>query len=839
MVDEGDTIRDATARQRAEKALLESEARFRSLFESMTEGVALHELLYDNQGLAVDYRIVSTNPAFEKHTGLKSEQVQGQLASIAYGMGTAPYLEEYARVERTGQAYAFEAVFSPMQRHFHISVTSPKQGQFVTVFEDITERRQAEREIQRLASFPGMNPQPVLEVDDDGRITYYNQAALMALGPMGQVEDLKKFLPDDLPEIFATAQQTGEKGFQREVVVNDAIFLESLSFAEPSNTARLYAFDITDRQHIEAALRRAKEEWERTFDAVPDLICILDQEHRIVRCNRAMAEALGLEPKQLVGRTCYEAVHGLQEPPDFCPHSKLLQDGQPHTAEILELGREFLVTVSPFLFAEGRAVGSVHVARDITASKQAEAALRRLNEELEQRVEERTAELQESVARLEEEMHERQQAEQQAASRGRLYRLLSLVNEAIVRADDPAVLFRQTCRIMMDEGDFLLCWIGRVDWEAGLIRAAAQFDLLDDYPQHITISVADVPEGRGPTGVAVREGHWDVCLDIAADPRMAPWREQALARGYRSSAAFPLFRGGRVEGVLTLYSGQEDFFNQEEVALMNSLAQDLSFAMESMDREAKRRQAEEEIRRLNEQLEQRVKTRTTELESANRELEAFTYSVSHDLKAPLRAIQGFARILLGERASGLDAEGLRLLDVIVSNTRTMTRLIDDLLALSRLGRQQISKSPVDLAAMTRQAFAQLQAQEPDRDLRLVVQDLPPAWGEPALLNQVIMNLLGNAIKYTRTQKTAAIEVSGRTEGRETIYSVKDNGIGFDERYAHKLFGVFQRLHNNPEYEGTGVGLAIVQRIIHRHGGRVWAEGKVGAGAAFYFALPQA
>ncbi len=467
---------------------------------------------------------------------------------------------------------------------------------------------------------------------------------------------------------------------------------------------RLYAVDITERQRTAAALGRAKEEWERTFDAVPDLIVILDQEHRIVRCNRAMAEALGVEPKQLVGRTCYEAVHGLQEPPDFCPHTKLLQDGQTHTTEVLELGREFLVTVSPVLFADGQAVGSVHVARDITDRKRAEAELRRLNEELEQRVEGRTAELKDNRTQLEEEVRERQQAEQQAASRGRLYRLLSLVSEAIVRAQDQEGLFRQACRIMMEEGDFVLCWIGRVDRDAGVVRAAAQFDLVDDYPQNITITLADVPEGRGPTGVAVREGRWDVCPDIAADPRMAPWREQALARGFRSSAAFPLFMGGRVEGVLTLYSGQKDFFNEEEVALLNSLAQDLSFAMESMDREAKRRQAEEEIRRLNEALEQRVKERTAELESANRELEAFTYSVSHDLKAPLRAIQGFSRILLGERASGLDAEGLRLLDVIVSNTQVMTRLIDDLLALSRLGRQQIRKSPIDLAAMTRRGF---------------------------------------------------------------------------------------------------------------------------------------
>jgi signal transduction histidine kinase/CheY-like chemotaxis protein len=266
---------------------------------------------------------------------------------------------------------------------------------------------------------------------------------------------------------------------------------------------------------------------------------------------------------------------------------------------------------------------------------------------------------------------------------------------------------------------------------------------------------------------------------------------------------------------------------------------ELKQAVEQLQEEmAMRREAEEELQVINEELEMRVRERTTELEATNRELESFSYSVAHDLKTPIRAMEGFSRMLMGEHAAQLDTEGLRLLKVICTNTKIMAQLIDDLLGLSRLTRQPMRKTDIHPADMARQVFERLKSQAPGRNLQLTVHDLPTAYGDYSLLYQVMMNILGNAIKYTRSRETAIIEVGWRTDGSENIYYVKDNGIGFDERYINKLFGPFQRLHALEEYEGTGIGLAIVQRIIHKHGGRVWAEGKVGEGATFYFALPK-
>jgi two-component system NtrC family sensor kinase len=227
----------------------------------------------------------------------------------------------------------------------------------------------------------------------------------------------------------------------------------------------------------------------------------------------------------------------------------------------------------------------------------------------------------------------------------------------------------------------------------------------------------------------------------------------------------------------------------------------------------------------------------TELELKNNELETFSYSVSHDLRTPLRAIDGYSCMLLDGYAQKLDGEGKRLLDVVIKNTRRMGQLIDDLLRFSRLGRTALQKTTVDMAELARNVGSELMSTCPERKIELSVGVLNPAYGDLSLLRQVFQNLIGNAIKYTRPRELSRIAVEFRSAGNETTYSVVDNGVGFEMGYAHKVFGVFQRLHSSEEFEGTGVGLALVKRIIERHGGKVWAEGKVNEGAKIHFTLP--
>jgi len=289
----------------------------------------------------------------------------------------------------------------------------------------------------------------------------------------------------------------------------------------------------------------------------------------------------------------------------------------------------------------------------------------------------------------------------------------------------------------------------------------------------------------------------------------------------------PLVLEDQPVGLLSVST--REALGQDELDRLEAIAGSISVAI-------MRKRTDDRMRQLNEELEARVLARTQELETANRELEAFSYSVSHDLRAPLRAIDGFSCLLAEEHAAQLPAEGIRYLRLVRDSTKRMGMLIDDLLTFARISRQPLATHAVDPDYIARAALRDLQAETGNGKAQVEISALPPATADPGLLKVVMINLLGNALKFTRHQPNPRVEVGSLQRGDQTVYFVRDNGVGFDMRYVEKLFGVFQRLHPEKEFEGTGVGLATVQRIIHRHGGDIWAEAQVDRGATFYFTL---
>lgn len=431
---------------------------------------------------------------------------------------------------------------------------------------------------------------------------------------------------------------------------------------------------------------------------------------------------------------------------------------------------------------------------------------------------------------------ERVVAEKKLAFMARLYAVLSKANQAIVRTPDVVQLLESICRIAVEDGGFVMAWGCQVDndkpgppihwgYEEGYIAQAMRI-------------YKNQPASDGPTVRAVRERAHAICDDIATDPLIAPWRELALARGYRASAAFAIRQHGNVVALLNLYAPEPHFFSAQIVALLDDLCSDIAFALEAQRQSVLRQKADDDLRKLNDELEWRVAERTRAVEAANRELESFSYSVSHDLRAPLRSIDGFSQVLARRFHDVLDETGRDYLDRVRCASQRMGRLIDDLLKLSRVSRGPLKRRRVDLSTMAHSVFDELRRSSPERQVEIHVQEGLNVYADAGLLRILLDNLLGNAWKFTRHVAHPAITFGCREEDGRHIHFVRDNGAGFDPAYTQKLFKEFQRLHSEAEFEGTGIGLATVERIVRRHHGSVWAEGAVGQGACILFTLPQ-
>lgn len=431
---------------------------------------------------------------------------------------------------------------------------------------------------------------------------------------------------------------------------------------------------------------------------------------------------------------------------------------------------------------------------------------------------------------------ERRQVQLALARANRLYAVLSEASKAMVRVRDQGALFQRICRVMVEAGGIPLAWIGRVDPQAGTVTPVALDGPAAGYAEDLRISMTDPPQRMGPVAQTVRTRRIQVYQDIAQQPEMQAWWKRAEQWGLRSIAVAPLRQNGQVVATLAAYSDEAGFFSADNIELLEGLAADISFALQAFADESRRRQAEAELVRLNTELEARVIERTRALEAVNQELESFSYSVSHDLRAPLRSIDGFSRYLLDQHGAQLDGVGRDYLERIVRAGRRMGQLIDDLLMLAQIGRQAVHLSEVPLSQLAQAVVDELRQASPARAARVEIEPGLTVRADPRLMRIVLENLLGNAWKFSARTDDAWIWF-GRVEvDGEQVLCVRDNGAGFDGRYAHKLFGPFQRLHSADEFEGTGIGLATVQRIITKHHGRIWAEGSVNGGAAFFFTV---
>ncbi len=688
--------------------------------------------------------------------------------------------------------------------------------------------------------------------------------------------------------------------------------MESIRDLEGTEGRVVFAIirDVTEREEVKKVLRESEERYRSLVQHTSDTITVLDASGTIIYISPAVERMTGYRPEERVGTNAFDSVH----PDDRERASGIF-------AEILKTPGihpplEFRVqhrdgswlylehTVNNLL--DDPAMGAVVInSRDITERKRAEAEIRRLNEDLEARVAERTIQLESALGELEQRERRLLESERQ------LRQLFENSADALFVHDEHGRFVdcnAQACRALgytreelleLSVADLATRLIseeerrekkGRTLWERARRGEPGRMVGFEEneirrkdgttFPVEVGVGALEY-KGRRLIFASARDTTERKLAEAALKESEARYRsvvEQAAEgillvdvdtkRVLETNAAYQDLLGYSTEEILRLslyelvpYSREDMDCYVERVLESGSyvsgqrrhLRKDGSLVEVEVSANVvsyggreiicmvvrditERKRAEEDLRRLNEELEGRVRWRTAQLEAFNNELEAFSYSVSHDLRAPLRAIDGFSQILLEDYEDKLDEEGRLYLRRTKNASQRMGHLIDDLLNLSRMTRSEMRRESVDLSALVKGVVEDLMGTSPEHEVDVIVEEGLVANGDESLLRVALENLLGNAWKFTRDQPRPRIEFGILDHEDTPAYFVRDNGVGFDMAYADKLFGAFQRLHSTGEFEGTGIGLATVQRIIHRHGGRVWAEGNIGSGATFFFTL---
>ena len=660
----------------------------------------------------------------------------------------------------------------------------------------------------------------ILIVDRDARIVFANAAVQRVLGyrptalagrevSMLLPAAVRRALARFIERFFGAGERTPDRpGMEFRGLHADGheVPLEvTLSHLRIGGADVFAAFlrDISSRKRAEAELRDSEARFRHLADSAPSLIWMASADGGCFYVNKRWIEYTGRTLEQACGAGWMQSVHP-EDRSRVVEHNDAAFDESETFSIEYRLRRHdgeyrwMLNHGTPRLAADGTLLGYIGTCIDIHDRVSAERRIRRLST---------------------------------------LYAALSKANEAMARTRATSELLSQVCSIAVEHGGFHVATVGLIDEDGAAVRTvAAAGHTLGIFENRVLSLAPDAPRRNAPSLIAMREDRPFISNDRDADPRAAPLENRAARAVMRSTAALPLHREGRVTGFLTVHAGEVDYFDDEMVELLVLLAADLSFALGTMAANERREDAEGALRQLNATLEQKVEERTRSLQAANRELEAFSYSVSHDLRAPLRAISGFTEMLAEGHLERLDHEARGYLERVRAAAQRMSRLIDDLMNLSRVARMDLRRETLDLSRMAAEVVAELQENDPQRAVQVRITPGLTAHADRGLTQIVLANLLGNAWKFTTRSARPSIAFGAVEHDGRPAFFVRDNGAGFDMQHADKLFAPFARLHAEQEFAGTGIGLALVQRIVQRHDGFVAAQSAEGEGTTITFAL---
>jgi PAS domain S-box-containing protein len=906
-------------------SLAESERRFRQLYNSMNEGLAQHDMVYDESGKAIDYIITSVNFSFEKITGLTAADTIGKKASLIYGTDIPPYLDIYEKVVSSGEPAVFETYFAPMGKYFNISVFSPEKGKFATVFSDITQRKHSEQRLLEQATILANVGDAIIGYDTDFRVTYWNPVAekiygysdVEAMGKIGSVLLKPTYSNITRDELINRIQLEGhiETTSSRITKGGRVIEIESHIIASrdrQGNVSGYVAIDreITERKKLEEVLRQNAKS-QRTLNETSSLLLTSQQPEKIIKdiackvmeninCdiffNFIIDEDKGRLRLNAFSGITEEAVRSI-EWLDFgeaicgcvardggrIVSENIQENGDPRAALVRSFGIKAYASFP--LCIEGKTIGTLSFGTRLHTSFSSYD----LN-------------IIESVAGQVSVAIQRKQAQDN------LLREKAFSETAINSLPGIFYLFKENGKFLRWNRNFEIV-TGYCAAEFSNLRPLDLFDSRDKK------SVADAiqkvfAEGKANveanlilksgrkvlyyfTGIRMIENGVPYLIGSGIDISEREQAEELLHKtsdylnnllDYANAPIIvwdPQFRitlfnhaferltgisAGEIIGkqldILFPNNSKTDSMKKIELTISGKRWEAVEIPILCRDGSMRivlwnsatlldadgnkmvatiaqgqditdRIKVEEEVKKLNEEL----KRRANELEVSNKELEAFSYSVSHDLRAPLRSMEGFSQALLEDFSDILNEEGKDYLKRIQGSAVLMADLIDDLLQLSRLSRSDMRFDPVNLSEMAHTIANDLKKTQPERNVEFVIQPQLITQGDEKLLHIMLYNLLENAWKFTGKSSTAKIQFGAVERDQKRVYFVRDNGVGFDMAYVGKMFHPFQRLHSISDFSGTGIGLASVQRVISRHGGQVWAEGKEGKGATLYFTLP--